>query len=302
MKILITGSKGLIGSALKTKLLSLGIEVVGIDPKAPVADPDYGDILDGCSLHDRMKEAHGVIHLGGVSRVIDGEKDQELCWRSNVEGTSQVIKAATLASSSPWMIYASSREVYGEQPALPVSDDAALNPVNIYGESKKAAEMLMQEASLNGLVTSIIRFSNVFGSVHDHPNRVIPAFCRASATGAPIYIEGSHNVFDFTYLDDVIQGVLRVIFHLQKEKRSLPALHLTRGEGVSLGEAALIAQKESFYPITLNERPSRSFDVAKFWATPSLAYQLLGWKPLISVEEGMKRLIHEYRLYLKAFT
>ncbi|CAM0117747.1 NAD-dependent epimerase/dehydratase family protein [Rhabdochlamydiaceae symbiont of Dictyostelium giganteum] len=301
MKILITGSKGLIGSALKTKLLSLGMEIIGIDPKAHISDVDYGDILDGVSLHSRIKGVHGVIHLGAVSRVIDGEKNRDLCWRFNVEGTKQVLKAASLEPSSPWVIYASSREVYGEPHICPVRDDTPLKPVNIYGESKKAAEDLIQEASQSGLTTSIIRFSNVFGSVHDHPNRVIPAFCRASATGAPIYIEGSHNVFDFTYLDDVIQGILRVIFLLSTEKQSLPSLHLTTGRGMSLGEVAEIAKKESFYDITLEERPSRSFDVARFWGDPALAYELLGWRASTTVEEGMKRLIQEYRLHLGSF-
>ncbi|MGR3912718.1 MAG: NAD(P)-dependent oxidoreductase [Candidatus Rhabdochlamydia sp.] len=301
MKILITGSKGLIGSALKAKLLSLRMEVIGIDPKAHMNDQDYGDILDDVSLHSRIKGAHGIIHLGAVSRVVDGEKNRDLCWRSNVQGTKEVLKAAFLESTSPWVIYASSREVYGEPSSCPVRDDTLLNPVNIYGESKKAAEDLVQEASKSGLITSIIRFSNVFGSVHDHPNRVIPAFCRASAIGAPIYIEGSHNVFDFTYLDDVIQGVLRVIFLLATEKKSLPSLHLTTGRGMNLGEVAHIAQKESFYNILLEERPSRSFDVARFWGDPALAYELLGWRASTSVEEGMKRLIQEYRLHLGSF-
>src|SRR3990167_3176400 len=208
MRILITGSKGLIGSALKRSLQLLNIEVVGIDSNEPVDHPDHGTILDQDTLFHRIRNCDGVIHLAAVSRVIFGEKFPKLCWETNVLGTQKVLEAAMYSKKKPWVLYASSREVYGEQKILPVNEKALLQPVNIYGESKVEAENQTLSFSKKGLITGIVRFSNVFGSVHDHPDRVIPAFCLAAVQRDEIRVDGKENLFDFTYIDDVVHGIL----------------------------------------------------------------------------------------------
>lgn len=296
MRILITGSKGLIGSALKHALMLVGIDVIGIDIRANETEPECGDILDKEHVVSLVNRVNGVVHLAAVSRVIDGEKNPSLCWETNVDGTENVLDAALSAYEKPWVIYASSREVYGQPKDFPVTEAAPLIPVNIYGKSKYAAEKAVEIASNKGLITSIVRFSNVFGSVHDHADRVIPAFCLASAEGLPIRVDGSHNLFDFTYLEDVVQGLLSLIHLLSHAKNSLPSLHFTSGRPVSLGDIAAIAQKTSFHSIEIVEAPSRSFDVSQFWGDPSLARELLNWRACVSVEDGMTRLINQYRL------
>ncbi|GAB5411948.1 MAG: NAD-dependent epimerase/dehydratase family protein [Chlamydiales bacterium] len=295
MKILITGSKGLIGTALKRKFRSLGIDVVGCDTACDPHQSDYGDILDPENLFHKIQGVDGVIHLAAVSRVIFGEKFPDLCWKTNVEGTKNVIAAAKESPACPWMIYASSREVYGEQGALNVAESARLAPVNIYGESKVAAESAVNAAKVKGLRGTIVRFSNVFGSVHDHHDRVVPAFCLAAANGENIRVDGKENLFDFTYIDDVVQGVLAVVFKLQSG-RELPPIHFTSGVATSLGEIANFAKELSSHNIEIVEAPSRSFDVAKFSGNTKRAEDLLGWSAAISVQRGMRRLIREYQV------
>ncbi len=297
MKILITGSKGLIGSALARSLSHIGIEVLELDLRYDQEDPNYGDILNGEDVFSKVSQVDGVVHLAAISRVIDGEKKPQLCWKTNVEGTENIIRASAAAEKKPWIIYASSREVYGEQKELPVKESATLKPVNIYGESKFAAEKKIEEAQQRGLVATIVRFSNVYGSIHDHPDRVIPAFCRASALGTTIRVDGRENSFDFTYLDDVIQGLISLILLIAARKTSFDPIHFTRGVGVTLEQAAAIAQKASQFPISIVEGPSRSFDVSSFYGDTSRASELLRWHAAVSIEEGMNRLIHQFRLH-----
>jgi len=296
MKVLITGSEGLIGSFLSTALLRLGISVVGFDHKLEPHHSQYGDILNYEQVNKAMQDVEGVVHLAAVSRVVFGEKNPKLCKDTNVEGTKHILEAALSSPKKPWVLYASSREVYGQQKELPVKETAPLIPVNIYGESKIAAEQAVQRAAQRGLKGSIMRFSNVFGSVHDHRDRVIPAFCLAAANGTRIRIDGKDNLFDFTYIDDVVQGIISFMYHLSHTHEPLPPIHFTMGQATSLAEAASFAEQASQHPIEIVEAPSRNYDVARFYGDPSRAETLLNWKPCVGVQEGMRRLIHQYQL------
>ena len=294
-KILITGSKGLIGQSLKNQLCVLGFQVKGIDSAYAINHLEFGDIQNKELLKEAASECVGIVHLAGVSRVIAGEKNPDLCWKMNVEGTQKILEAANSSPNNPWVIYASSREVYGQQDSLPVNEDAILRPLNIYARSKVAAEELVLDSRNKGLQTAIIRFSNVYGSVDDHPDRVIPAFCRAAAFGGVIRIDGGHNIFDFTYIDDVTAGVVKVINQLQQGCFDLPPIHLTTGQGTTLLQAAELAKSVSVAPLEFLAAPSRSFDVSTFYGDPTRASHLLGWQPKVMIREGIARLVEGFR-------
>lgn len=298
MKVLITGSKGLIGSAVTVALLRLGIQVVGIDLKENMDHPHHGDILDVDLLKEKMSDCHGIIHLAAISRVVFGEKNPDLCWKTNVQGTSNVVQAALCSDYAPWVIYASSREVYGQQQILPVRESDPLSPINIYGESKAEAEKIVLEARKQGLSAAILRFSNVYGSVNDHPDRVIPAFCIAALKHTEMRLEGKDQVFDFTYIDDVVNGILSTITLLsQFSGLEPPPIHLTTGIPSTLNQIALIANQAGGNFATIFEAPCRSYDVARFYGDPVLAQQILKWRACVHVEEGIHRLINHYRLH-----
>jgi UDP-glucose 4-epimerase len=292
--ILITGSKGLIGNALKKQLYTLGFQVKGIDIAYPPSHLEHGDFQDKELLKELASDCVGIVHLAGVSRVIAGEKNPSLCWNSNVEGTQKVLDTVKGLTSNPWFIYASSREVYGQPAELPVKEDAPLLPLNIYARSKAAAEELVLNYRKQGLQTAIVRFSNVYGSTEDHPDRVIPAFCKAAAFGGTIRIEGGHHIFDFTYIDDVIAGIIRVVDKLQSGCFDLPSLHLVSGQGTSLLQAAEMAKSVSKKPIKFLYAPSRTFDVGSFYGDPALSNRLLNWRAKIGIEEGITRLVKDF--------
>ncbi len=290
MKILITGSEGLIGTAIFERLKKLNIDTIHFDKKFPLTHPYYGDILNKDKLEAAVADCDGIVHLAAVSRVIWGEKNPELCWKTNYEGTCSVVESALLSPKKPWILYASSREVYGKPPVLPAIEETPYNAINIYGESKIEAEKAILGAREKGLQTAIVRYSNVYGSLNDHHDRVIPAFCKAAATGSPIRVDGFSNTFDFTYIDDVVEGTLKIVSLLCEGKNPLPPFHLTTGQETSLREAAELANQIGKKQSEIIEAPSRQYDVPNFCGDSTKTRNILGWNPKVGIEEGIERL------------
>ena len=286
-KILITGSSGLIGSTLTNLLYEQGYDVCAIDIRTNPGNQNPINILDIPNVNLMVKECVGVVHLAAVSRVIWGEENPWLCRKINVDGTKNIINACLESPTKPWLIYASSREVYGQQDTFPVNEDCTFRPHNYYAQSKVDAENLVNDARNSGLKTTILRFSNVFGGLCDYSERVIPAFCDNSLKGLPLQVNGGDSLLDFTYVDDVVRGITQVIKLMSTQNESLPSIHFTTGKATSLLELANLAvelcnsssdiilkQKDSIYP-------------SKFYGDYSRAKALLGWQPEYNIKTGI---------------
>lgn len=295
--LMITGGLGLIGTALNNSLLEAGVSSEIFDIGGKTSDDTYGDIRDIDALRDRMARCDGVVHLGAVSRVVSSEQDPPACWATNIEGTRNVLQAAAQvpAGRRPWVINASSREVYGHPATLPVAEDAPLKPVNVYGRSKAAAEALTIAARSAGVVTAIARFSNVYGTIEDHHDRVIPAFCRAAATGSTIHIEGAAHTFDFTWVDDVADGLFSLCRAVSAEAGAFPTVHFVSGRATTLGELAEIARSAGRAETKIVHHAPRTFDVSEFYGDPRRAEELLGWRALTTLEAGVERLVGAFQ-------
>ena len=137
--VLVTGSAGLIGRSLIPRLHAAGAQTIRLDLREP-NDDGYGNILDDVAVAAALRNATGVVHLAAVSRVIWGEREPDHCNLVNIDGTTALLRAAAAAPRRPWLLYASSREVYGQQDVFPVAEDAPLRPMNVYARSKAAAE------------------------------------------------------------------------------------------------------------------------------------------------------------------
>ena len=225
-RVLVTGSSGLIGSALRVSLEERGWETVGLDLRGEGGD--RGDVRNSCEVGGTIVGCCGVVHLAAVSRVVWAERDPGTCWNTNVEGIRIVLEAVGRGAPRPWLLFASSREVYGQPDRLPATEDCPLRPVNIYGRSKVEGERLVQEAREGGLRTASVRLSNVYGSTRDHADRVVPAFVRAAVFGETIRIDGGACTFDFTHVDDTIRGMVALIDMLETGEAPLP-IHLLTG-------------------------------------------------------------------------
>lgn len=284
MRLLITGSRGLVGATLLETLRRAGIEAVEFDIRK-----DRRDIRNPVAVRQAMAGCDGVVHLAAISRVACGEADPALCDDINITGTAVILDAALGAAHRPWVLFASSREIYGDPDVFPVREDAPMAPVNAYGRSKAEGEKLVAAAAAEGLRTAIIRFSNVYGTGNDHPDRAVPSLLWRAVQGKELQISGENHFFDFVHVEDCARGLMTVIDRLQAG-RDTPPLHLATGIRTTLDELARAARAVAQSASPLKILPSRSFDVAGFQGDPARAAEVLGWHARIGLEEGLRRL------------
>jgi nucleoside-diphosphate-sugar epimerase len=291
-RVLITGSRGLIGSALARRLQESGREVVPFDVAAGGGgQPD--DILDAARLAAALAGCGGVVHLAAVSRVVWGERDPARCRTVNVEGTRNVLTAARESGRDPWVLVASSREVYGDAVRFPVPESAPFAPLNAYARSKADVEEMVAASRAAGLCASVVRFSSVYGSTADHFDRVAPAFARQAAAGQPLRVDGTGTTLDFTHLDDVAAALHRAVDALSQDHRALPPLHLVSGRAITLLELAEMTVKAAGRG-RVEVGPARPYDVRKFVGDPARAAEVLGWRASTPLEDGMARLVQGF--------
>jgi nucleoside-diphosphate-sugar epimerase len=176
-----------------------------------------------------------------------------------------------------------------------VTEETKLRPVNVYGRSKVEGERLVERAREAGLRACTIRLSNVFGSVSDHADRVVPAFVRAAVQGGELRVDGAGHTFDFTHVDDVARGIVRLAELLALDAPAPAPIHLVTGQPTTLGELAGLAIRLAGTNATLREAPARDFDVARFVGDAERARRILGWRPRVSLRDGLARLIHAFR-------
>lgn len=291
--VLVTGSLGLVGRRLCASLRNDGFSVKELDLLGQ--GTSHGDVTRLANVELAIQGCAGVVHLAAVSRVVWGQRDPELCWRTNVTGLQNLVHGALAQSSKPWILFSSSREVYGQASSLPVVETTALNPLNVYARSKAEGERLLLAARSQGLQTAVVRLSNVYGCVKDHADRVIPAFARAAIEGLPLRVEGSNHTFDFTHVNDVVRGLGAMIGLLESGEHFLPPVHLVSGRPTSLGELAATCCRLAKSGVAATEVAPRSYDVAQFYGDPERARELLGWKSETSLEAGLSRLIEDFR-------
>jgi UDP-glucose 4-epimerase len=284
--ILVTGASGLIGRHLSAHIRRSGIPVRTFD----IANSPAEDTRDREALAAALRDVEGVVHLAAVSRVIWAERHRALCQAVNVDALKGLLQSCLERPSSPWVIFASSREVYGQSSRFPVGEDAAFSPLNIYARSKVAGENLIAGAAEAGLRAVTCRLSSVYGCVLDHADRVVMAFAGAAARGGAMRVEGAQHAFDFTAIDDVVSGLWRLIQATQSGER-LPPIHFVTGQATTLLELAQLSARHAAASTVIELAPERTFDVAQFVGDPERAAQLLGWRATIPVAVGVPRLI-----------
>ena len=278
-----TGSEGLIGKELSGKLREKQIKVVGYDIK------NGQNILDQKSLEKIICDVNGVIHLAAISRVVAGYNDPYAAVMTNVIGTSNILDLIRRKNPRCWMIFGSSREVYGESQAIKKESDPQ-KPVNVYGASKSAGEYLSLCYGDNyNLRTFVVRFSNVYGGLNDHPDRVIPRFFNQALANSDITVYGGNQIFDFVHLSDVVEGLSKLIQKIiNNEKLESRIFHFLTGKSSNLVDLAKKIIEITNSKSVINFLARRDFDVDTFVGDPSLTMKVLEWQPRISIDEGLQ--------------
>ncbi len=296
MRVIITGASGLIGTSLALRLLDEGHEVFGVD-KSPNPWTERVPVrLEDLRQADEARVAAWgrgdvVVHLAARAKVHESVEHPANAL-DNYTITHHTLEYCR-ATGTP-VIYGSSRETYGEQQTVPVPEDAVRieEAASPYAAAKLADEALIRAYERCYSVPFIIfRFSNVYGRYDDlaRNGRFVPLLCDRIPRGEPITIFGRDKTYDFTYIDDAIDGVVLGIQKLVSQTASVSghAINLGYGEGTTLLEAALlVAQAAGVEPkITIGEK--RTGEIGKYVADLTKARTLLGYAPKFPASRGI---------------
>lgn len=296
MRVIITGSSGLIGTSLGLRLMADGIEVAGIDRLPnPWTDRIPTRLEDLCTTGSLdpapWGQADVVVHLAARAKV-----------HESVEHPSNALENYTVThraldycrqTGTP-VIFGSSREVYGEQASVPVREDAVRleGAASPYAAAKLADEALIRSfARCFQLPFVIIRFSNVYGRFDDldRNGRFVPLLCDRVPRRAPLTIFGPHKTFDFTYIDDAVDGVVRAIDRLVHAPGSVSghAINLGTGTGTTLLEAATLVAKAAGIEPYFELGTIRVGEISQYVADLAKAHDLLGYVPQFPSSRGI---------------
>ena len=301
MRILVTGSSGQIGTNLALHLLSKGHEVLGIDRR----ENNWTDRIDTLrhdlalgglerSLDDRGgPDFDTVVHLAAYAKVhelvIHPDRAME-----NIADTFQVLEYCRHRKTP--IVFGSSREVYGDIHRHQTDETHADFVVaeSPYSASKIAGEALIYSYSrCYSLPYVVFRFSNVYGRYDndiDRMERVIPLFIHLLSKGLPITIYGKEKVFDFTYVDDCVDGVTAGIENLVSRKVRNETFNLARGEGHTLTDLMkYIVDALGVTEPKVSYEPARAGEVLRYIADIRKAREMLGYSPKVSLPEGIRR-------------
>jgi len=308
MRLLVTGMAGFIGSHLTQRLLARGDTVVGLDcfdetlyPAAlhqrnldAIGDPPSltfvrGNFLDAPTVARLFEQRFDVVvHLGALAGVRPSIAQPHRYQRTNIEGTLNLIEACRTHGIDRF-VFASSSSVYGARSNVPFrEDDPCDHPASPYAFTKKAGELLLSNYSeLHRIGTTCLRFFTVYGP-RQRPEMAIAKFTRAILAGAPIPFFGDGSTArDYTYIDDIIDGVVASI------DRCTPAAHRVYNLGGSrtttLSALITLLETDLGKKAILDRQPNQPGDVPLTSADVTRAGAELGYAPQVPIEEGLTR-------------
>jgi len=297
---LVTGGAGFIGSHLVEELRRRGETVrvadnfySGLRSNVPEGvELVEGDLADPVVAAMAVKNVDYVLHQAAIPSVGKSVLDPVRSHRANVDGTLNVLMAAR-DNKVKRLVFAGSSSEYGDSLTLPKHEAMPVNPKSPYALQKVVGEEYCRLfTELYGLETVSIRYFNVFGP-RQQPNSpysgVISLFIKALAAGeSPIVLGDGQQTRDFTYIANVVDGVLRAC---TAPKASGEAINVATGGRVSLLELLETLNRLMGTSIAPTFGPARDGDVRDSQAAIEKAKHLLGFTPTVLLEEGLRRTI-----------
>ncbi len=332
MRILVTGTAGFIGAALAQRLLARGDIVHGFDNHNDYYDPALKEArlaqfaAHPAYTHQRAELADSaavdaafasfrpqrVVHLAAQAGVRYSIENPRAYVQSNLVGFVNILEACRHGGIDH-LVYASSSSVYGANRKLPFAvEDAVDHPVSLYAASKKANELMAHTYShLYRLPTTGLRFFTVYGP-WGRPDMSPMLFAERISRGDPIDVfnHGRHSR-DFTYIDDIVEGVIRTLDHPAEPDPAYDAgqpnpgtssapyrvYNLGNDQPVQLLRFIELLEQQLGRTVEKRLLPMQPGDVPDTWADVSALRRDVGYAPGTSIEEGVARFVAWYRGY-----
>jgi UDP-glucuronate 4-epimerase len=330
VKTLVTGAAGFIGMHVAERLLAMGHEVVGLDNLNNYYDVTLKearlarlqeltgfsfqrvDLSDDAAMREVFAQGRfsHVVHLGAQAGVRYSLTHPHVYIDSNVRGTLNVLEGCR-AQGIEHLVFASTSSVYGLNARMPYSPDHGVDhPVSLYASTKRAGELFAHNyAELFGVPITALRFFTVYGP-WGRPDMSPMIFARKILAGEPldVFNFGKHRR-DFTYIDDIVEGVVRVLVKPPVANPAWDAVTASPASSRAPFRICNIGHSEPvelLYFIELLERalgreaqktllPMQPGDVENTYADMSHLEALVGYRPQVSIEEGVERFVSWYR-------
>ena len=305
-RVLVTGGAGFIGSNLVRELLDRGDEVRVLDNfstgnRANLDGLDVeiveGELRSYERVHNSVRKAEIVYHLGALGSVPRSVQDPLTSSAVNVEGTLNVLLAARDEGVGR-VVFSSSTSVYGSSRQLPTSEETPPDPISPYGVAKLAAERYCVSFArvYESFESVVLRYFNVFGerqSPYSQYAGVVPRFVTAIASGEPIDVYGDgEQSRDFTYVGNVVDATIR---GGETPGASGEIFNIAAGFSASVNTLAETIGAILGKPVEKRHLPRRPGDILNSWADLSKAERVLGYRPQVGLEEGLRRTIEFLR-------
>ncbi len=333
-KILITGAAGFIGFHLANRFLKENWDVTGLDNLNDYYDVNlkYGrlellkkfpafqfhklDLVDEkgiMKLFEQKGPFDFVVNLAAQAGVRYSIQNPKAYTQSNIDGFLNILEACRHHPVSH-LVYASSSSVYGGNRKLPFStSDSVDHPLSLYATTKKANELMAHTySSLYNIPTTGLRFFTVYGP-WGRPDMALFLFTKAILEGKPIDVFNYGNMKrDFTYVDDIIEGIFRLVPHIPKPRKNDDSLDMTdpsisfapyrvfnigNNNPVDLMHFIEVLESNLGKKAEKNYLPLQDGDVPATFADVDPLMKEVGFKPSTSVEEGIRAFVEWYTAY-----
>jgi UDP-glucuronate 4-epimerase len=322
MTILVTGCAGFIGAHVARALLQRGERVVGIDTLDPYYDPrlkqarldrvisapgaDFRfeplDITDRdglAALFAAEPEIRGIVHLAAQAGVRHSLIDPYAYVSANVLGHVTLLEAARRLERLDHLVFASSSSVYGLNKSLPFREtDRVETPSSLYAATKRSGELISHAyGHLFGLRQTGLRFFTVYGP-WGRPDMAYYAFARAIVEGTPITLyEGEGLARDFTYIDDVVEGLLGVLDHPPEAPHPTRLLNIGNRRSEPVALLVSLLEEALGRRAVIRRIPRPPTDIEATWASVDAIQEVAGWTPQTRLEDGIPRFMDWFRSF-----
>ncbi len=313
-RVLITGGLGFIGGSLARALVEAGADVLIVDALIPECGGNYANIA-GIERDVRVEEVdlreqerlppllegrEFVFNLAGHTSHIDSMNAPQTDLQLNCRAQLSLLEACRRVAPAPTIVFAGTRQIYGRPRYLPVDESHPIEPIDVNGIHKLAAEHYhLLYGRVYGIPVVVLRLTNTYGPgmrVRDARQTFLGVWLRALVRGEEFEVWGDGSQLrDFNYVDDAVSACLRAAADSRAHGR---ALNLGGGQSVSLLELAEIvvaANGGGSYRVVPFPDDRRSIDIGDYVGDYRAIRDLLGWEPKVRLEDGLARSLEYFR-------
>jgi len=318
MRFLVTGTAGFIGFHLAQRLLADGYTVLGVDGFTPYYDPNLKrrrhqelarspafvarevQLEDANVLNGLVAEANAeiVFHLAAQAGVRYSAENPRAYIEANVVGTFNLLEALRQRPPRHFLI-ASTSSVYGAGRRQPFEETQDTDhPVSLYAATKKATETIaFSYAHLNGLPMTVMRLFTVYGP-WGRPDMALFKFTKSILAGEPIdvYAAGKQTR-DFTFVGDVVEAMVRLVAHPPEDSPPYRVVNVGGGRPVGLDDFIAIIEEVLGRKALRRELPMQPGDVPATWANTASLERITGFRPAVTLADGVRAFVAWYREY-----